>query len=195
MRASVAMTASGAGARYKAWGARVQTLLIPLMIAGSVLSSGETVLLPRSPCQVAAIGPKGALKELHPSRRTLERKCTTPTKNAIRSLRRALGDHPEFYLDEFRDYVLKDLGYAPSCSSGGRRGLRHHGHDATSFPNRRSALQIVAIVSLLCRRLGAASGALSRGAGEPWSRAFCRAIVSCIPWQAPKNALLLLSLF
>ena len=29
---------------------------------------------------------------------------------------------------------------------------------------------------------GAASGALSRGAGEPWSWAFCRAIVSCIPW-------------
>ena len=68
-----ATTASGAGARYKAWGARVQTLLIPLMIAGSVLSSGETVLLPRSPRQVAAMGPKGALKELHPSRRTLER--------------------------------------------------------------------------------------------------------------------------
>ena len=172
------------------------------------------MLLPWSPCQVAAMGPKGALKELHPSRSTLERwkkhfedhgempfetqrhvarrgrqrECTTPTKNAIRSWRRALGDHPEFYLDEFRDYVLKDLGYVPSCSSGGRRGLRHHGHDATSFPNRRSALQIVAIVSLLCRRPGAASGALSRGAGEPWSRAFCRAIVSCIPWQAKKNA-------
>ena len=46
-----ATAASEAGARYKAWGARVQTLLIPLMIAGSVLSSGETVLLPRSPAR------------------------------------------------------------------------------------------------------------------------------------------------
>ena len=83
----------------------------------------------------------------------------------------------------------------PRTRPGGRRGRRQHGHDTMSFPGRRPALQIVAIVSLLCRRPGAASGALSRGAGEPWSRAFCRAIVSCIPWQAKKNALLLLSLF
>ena len=73
MRASVAMTASGAGARYKAWGARVQTLLIPLMIAGSVLGSGETVVLAQTPGQGAAMAPKGALKKLHPSRRTLAR--------------------------------------------------------------------------------------------------------------------------
>ena len=139
----VTATASGAGSRYMAWGARVQTLLIPLMIAGSVLSSGETVVLAQTPGQVAAMAPKGALKELHPSRRTLQRwkkhfenygempfetqrhearrgrqrECTAPTKNVLRSLRRALDEHPEYYLDEFRDYILKDLGYAPSCSS------------------------------------------------------------------------------
>jgi len=138
-----ATTASGAGARFMSWGARVQTLLIPLMIAGSVLSSGKTVLVPRSARQVAAMVPHGPLKDLHPSRRTLNRwkkhfaeygempfetlryearrgrrrRCTAATKAVVGSLRRALEAHPEFYLDEFRDYVLEELGYAPSCSS------------------------------------------------------------------------------
>ena len=137
------MAPSGAAARYLPHGGRVQAILIPLMIAGCVLSSGVTVLIPRSARQV-----DGPLKDLHPGRQTLQRwkkhfedygetphetqvhearrvglqKCTAATKAVVRSLRRAVKDQPEYmyYLDEFKDYVLDDLGYAPRFPTRGR---------------------------------------------------------------------------
>ena len=32
----------------------------------------------------------------------------------MNSLKRALEEHPEFYLDEFQAYIYNDLGHAPS---------------------------------------------------------------------------------
>ena len=54
-------------------GARVQSILIPMMIAGAVLHTGATVIMPRTPQQVADLAPTGPARKLHPSVRTLRR--------------------------------------------------------------------------------------------------------------------------
>jgi len=138
------MPTERSSASYEAHAPRTQKVFVALMIGFTWCAETLEVVPPQTPGQLANMC-RGPAKDATPSKETLRRwkkhfelygelphvtaryerlyglrnrrEARKVTPAVLKALKRAVDDHPEWYLDEMQDFVRSECGYAPSLAS------------------------------------------------------------------------------